>query len=911
MLASHCRQTDTKDYATQSTNYLQNFFYGILSRKVYDSKPKRLPDLEHIDTTSPRKVVPDTLPIVTKNLFKRLLMSEQTAASSSQVVMHDDYWEVRNGQYSFRDVDISSFSGSNGISKNAITPLGRANNILNPYLSGSQIRQSSAFVLLERLRALSPSTAAHYDLKKTSMEQIQLRFLRRDLLESPPHHDFKSFIALSHCWLPAKSKSGISISTPRKKLKEIFSNLLGSSRETHQLHPFPVSPVMFKALLDESRSADEGIWVDQLCVAQEDEAEKAATIAALDVIYKSARLVIICLEDIEVNDTEEVKLRKYLPIYENSRTSNYLDAEVIELSQGLKRLLTSVAPSQRNFVMRMLRQQSLKTMAEIGHSEMQNLVENGLLSQARALEIHQSIMENAITENPGSFSQRVYELSRIATDYDRVLRPFAEKVWNSKWFTRAWCAHDAQMNERHIFLIKCQSGPRRVLRFTGSFLLHLQERFGSSLLSPDTHTRMNLHGFLFHLLQLRLKAQRPEISDASFQTWIQSSRTILALGGGGNPNIRDQRLKAQDALRDKICIILNTHNTGLCYKGPAITEDEFYRQLIILGLAARDPSALLTTGRFLPLTDGSKTCSWMQAPHILEAVAVKEKLLDTAHIPPFAAANLTLDSGQGSAWISLDLSFFTSEYISDFGSYANSLLGFDRDWRDLAIWFMKLSSDFGIRLMNIDPQPLKRKNTSNSKGDVQDPEWWISLETLVGCLFSGISWMASINVPYHQFPNLISSWEIIERSYTQREKSITVTESEIIAALKDVMSFLRALVMYGIPDTALLKDWSPYFMATFAGGHVKHRVISYGPRKRTRRGRRVNVAVAIPVCLSADEYKDFNRVWLLEQRDEPNEDGSRGWNLLGKVRMVGDVSGFCSDAERWETLVGQRVYGIG
>lgn len=334
----------------------------------------------------------------------------------------------------------------------------------------------SASSLLGRLAELAPSIAANYSVRQNEAEQFQLRLLRKDLQETTPQHSFKSFIALSCCWPPPRSKSRFPTSSKWRRFKARLGRLLRGSRNRDQRHPFPISPVSFKALLDEAQSIDEGIWVDQLYVAQEDDIEKKATIAALHGIYKSARLVVISLEDTEVSEAEEAKLRQYLAIFESRNTLYYCNDEIMEFGkQNLRPLIMSKAPSQRRHAMRMMHQELLVRVADIRPSRLQPYLESGRISEEEAQEIHQLIIEDKATEG----AQHFPELVGMPTEYDRVLRPFVQKIWRSRWFTKACCAQDALVSEHHIFLVKCQSRPTRLLRFTGSFLLHLEERFGS------------------------------------------------------------------------------------------------------------------------------------------------------------------------------------------------------------------------------------------------------------------------------------------------------------------------------------------------------------------------------------------------------------------------------------------------
>ena len=90
-----------------------------------------------------------------------------------------------------------------------------------------------------------------------------------------------SYVALSYCW-----KTGV--------------NSVGQN-----MHPYlPLTRELGHALLAERLSMREGIWVDQLCIAQDDPAEKAIAVATMDITYKSARLVVIAIEDVTLEENE-------------------------------------------------------------------------------------------------------------------------------------------------------------------------------------------------------------------------------------------------------------------------------------------------------------------------------------------------------------------------------------------------------------------------------------------------------------------------------------------------------------------------------------------------------------------------------------------------------------------------------
>lgn len=54
-----------------------------------------------------------------------------------------------------------------------------------------------------------------------------------------------------------------------------------------------------------------GIWCDQLCIDQQDLAEKAVSIGLMDGVYRSARIVCMVIDDIEFSEQEPDYLRAY------------------------------------------------------------------------------------------------------------------------------------------------------------------------------------------------------------------------------------------------------------------------------------------------------------------------------------------------------------------------------------------------------------------------------------------------------------------------------------------------------------------------------------------------------------------------------------------------------------------------
>ena len=158
-------------------------------------------------------------------------------------------------------------------------------------ISASQKALPQTQDMLAHLRELQPSVAHLFDLKDISISQAPLRFLcersKQFQLESPPR--IKSYIALSYCW--------------HGRGWEV-ADCLG-----HPEMGWPVSTAMIHSLLEQRESRDEGIWIDQCCINQQDPLEKRIAIGSMDLLYKSARKVVVILEDVDISEAEKVLLQ--------------------------------------------------------------------------------------------------------------------------------------------------------------------------------------------------------------------------------------------------------------------------------------------------------------------------------------------------------------------------------------------------------------------------------------------------------------------------------------------------------------------------------------------------------------------------------------------------------------------------
>jgi Heterokaryon incompatibility protein (HET) len=195
--------------------------------------------------------------------------------------------------------------------------------------------------LLARLEQFDPAIAQKFGLKNVAVSEAPFRLLRdipnrrkainglkkifgrfetkkgrarfTSTNSSRSYATFDSFIALSYCW----HNSG-------------WTPAPGCGR----LDGCPISSMMLDALLGQRISLDEGIWIDACCIDQSNAQEKVQAIGSMDVIYKSARLVVVILEDVYMTSAEAEMLQKLLDKWRGKKN-------VPTMSRGFPQLLSS------------------------------------------------------------------------------------------------------------------------------------------------------------------------------------------------------------------------------------------------------------------------------------------------------------------------------------------------------------------------------------------------------------------------------------------------------------------------------------------------------------------------------------------------------------------------------------------
>ena len=139
-------------------------------------------------------------------------------------------------------------------------------------------RAASEQRIRETAVSIAPTCKDKFGLKQATIESLPFRLLR---LECENDRELSSFIALSYCWLSSSWRRAPVCS--------------------EECNPqFPLSAHMGTALFAELHTA-EGLYIDQLCVAQQDRNEKTIAVGAMDIVYRTARLAIVVIEDVQLS----------------------------------------------------------------------------------------------------------------------------------------------------------------------------------------------------------------------------------------------------------------------------------------------------------------------------------------------------------------------------------------------------------------------------------------------------------------------------------------------------------------------------------------------------------------------------------------------------------------------------------
>lgn len=261
-------------------------------------------------------------------------------------------------------------------------------------------RRDEGVALLKRLGQLNSTLAEQFEPKFDALSKLTLRMLCRKAKASVP-----SFLIISYCW----------------HYKE-----WPLASAAHPIYPgWEISQPMVDKILSLRESENEGVWLDKLCIDQKNEDEKKVAIGSMDVIYRSARRLVILLEDVQLNKEEGKAGCLYAKFFED-----------------------------------MAREVAKQELSGMAKTNFLNTYFSGKENEDEA---------KKIPEN--------------------VRKQFIWKVLSARWFTRAWCAHESRVVphlkvNNPLFL--CFGSDGRVLSFEYRFILFFASRLGR--IEAETHT---------------------------------------------------------------------------------------------------------------------------------------------------------------------------------------------------------------------------------------------------------------------------------------------------------------------------------------------------------------------------------------------------------------------------------------
>ncbi|KAI9730002.1 MAG: hypothetical protein M1834_006200 [Cirrosporium novae-zelandiae] len=161
-------------------------------------------------------------------------------------------------------------------------------------MQASQSRISKSKTVIENLRKLNPGLAGQFEMRSSATARAPFRLLcsTHSRVAQDAFAEVESYVSISYCW----------------------HNDTWEPIPLCQKEDWPISDIMMRMVKRHLQSENEGIWIDQICIHQENQVEKIRAIASMDLIYKSARQVLILLEDLNLleKDKEDIDaLRKY------------------------------------------------------------------------------------------------------------------------------------------------------------------------------------------------------------------------------------------------------------------------------------------------------------------------------------------------------------------------------------------------------------------------------------------------------------------------------------------------------------------------------------------------------------------------------------------------------------------------
>lgn len=680
--------------------------------------------------------------------------------------------------------------------------------------------------ILSKLTRLAPDVAAGFHLKPNLIDQVTFRLWSQR--EHPAMRE-DSYVALSYRWRAD-----------------------GTSGSPDAKYPLPIPSVMFGAVAAQRGWRTTGVWIDQLCIDQENEEEKGNSIAAMDAIYRCAKSVVVTLTDVWITRRQRAFLQEYISDFESDEHGTYMPPHA--------------------------------------------------------------------GETPPYFHTQP------------ILRELFVSILSSEWFQRAWCGHEMQCAEHVVFCAPCQPLLKglpvtEVLQFSGTFFWHLlmlsAEVPGGKIHSLGPTGMIDRLMTVFHPFERVLAMKRqmdksdPEKSrsdDNSILSYPTTCREIFELQTGGRPDLPPP-LRTISATLDKISISLNVLETGLAVVRDleiGLTEDKALYRLMILGLAAGDPTVLCTVGPGFDFSGEVKRPSWLCRPAYAD---LGSGALRKDRLPPILDEHLdriSLDPSPERRWVQLDFVVSPPPVPAKLESYELAKLIIQRAKQE----GMGRPPDNPIISQAIDPSSYGNEHLnafmdllvmmSSGWGAGRNYDYWqtaIVIGTQRECFTWTLAcildcgWKWALNTAKRcGYPNPTYLESRLEGAPEQVSPSHLASMSWAMSQMgRDAVQALLCIAMWMYSWNLMTRGsdgtqgtHTAFMPAIVQFGVQKGKAVIFMPTDALTQ-------LAIPRALMNEHYSRLPCVWLLNARDDPlYERMQRGlgaeWFLRGKSILLTDVS---------------------
>ncbi|KAG8530453.1 uncharacterized protein KY384_004955 [Bacidia gigantensis] len=437
--------------------------------------------------------------------------------------------------------------------------------------------------LKDRLTSISESIAECYAVRSEALEHAPLRLISTS--NDQRQQEEQSFIALTYRW-----------SSPV---------MLEKSGQ----YSLPITPEMYAAVKVEVQRDEfgdkpvEGLWIDQICIDQRVEAEKQALIGVMDLLYSSARLVVVVLDGVYLDEAEIQSLLSYGAICDGDGSS---------INTPCSRQSPAYASTNMHL-----------------YTAVEKIVRSPLFSRAWCIQELELSKRNIFLVG--------------ATKKERgascILR------FNGTYYKHLLVLYIEVPRSREPYRVRSDFFRAEA---TGNIIEHMHRLLGQR----DLRDYLNSH---------------PTITKFNFPPAfiIQPVGDIFYYSeASGDGLIQDPVVRRLDALKDKLSIVLNIVKNGLVLlrsklredtsidDPDACFEDTCLAHIMIVALASGDPIALCTSGPRLRLSGRNKPSSWLCRPDSRDHGSFAP---EPSRIDP--NLKFSVDIGPNCEFIDLDLAF--------------------------------------------------------------------------------------------------------------------------------------------------------------------------------------------------------------------------------------------------------------